>query len=213
MKILILGGLGFVGSSLAEKLYKKHDVTILTQTLNKITNIWNFKDKVTIIEKDLMSISEEDVEQSLTRYRRWDESPQDGENFYQIKAEMQAVMQNDFGVFRTGDFMSEGLNKLDTLQERLNNATLTDKSHVFNTARIEALELDNLMGTARATALSALTRTESRGAHSREDFKDRDDKNWIKHSVYYEDNNQIQFRPVNINPKYVEAFEPKERVY
>lgn len=158
-------------------------------------------------------VSEEDVEQSLTRYRRWDESPQDGENFYQIKAEMQAVMQNDFGVFRTGDFMSEGLNKLDTLQERLNNATLTDKSHVFNTARIEALELDNLMGTARATALSALTRTESRGAHSREDFKDRDDKNWIKHSVYYEDNNQIQFRPVNINPKYVEAFEPKERVY
>jgi succinate dehydrogenase / fumarate reductase flavoprotein subunit len=158
-------------------------------------------------------VTEEDVEQSLSRYRRWDESPIDGENFYEIKADMQKVMQNDFGVFRTGEYMTEGLNKLDALQERLNHATLTDKSHVFNTARIEALELDNLMGTARATALSALTRTESRGAHSREDYTERDDQKWIKHSVYFEDCDKMQFRPVNVNPKYVEAFEPKERVY
>ncbi len=159
------------------------------------------------------NITEDDIEISLSRYRRWDESPTDGESFYDIKAEMQQVMQNDFGVFRTGEYMTEGLNKLDDLQARLDNASLTDKSKIFNTARIEALELDNLMGTARATALSALTRTESRGAHSREDFKDRDDANWIKHSIYFEDSRKMQFRPVNINPKYVEAFEPKERVY
>lgn len=158
-------------------------------------------------------VAEEDIDQSLARYRRWDESDKGGENFYQIKTEMQQVMQSDFGVFRTGEFMEQGLNKLAALRERLDHASLADKSHAFNTARIEALELDNLMATAQATALSALTRTESRGAHSREDYKDRDDKNWIKHSVYFEAQDTIQFRPVNITPKYVETFEPKERVY
>ena len=162
---------------------------------------------------DMHYVSEGDIEQSLSRYRRWDESDKQGEDFYQIKAEMQQVMQNDFGVFRTGEYMQQGLTKLATLSERLEYATLSDKSHAFNTARIEALELDNLMATARATALSALTRTESRGAHSREDYKDRDDKNWIKHSVYFDDQDKIKFRPVNVSPKYVEAFEPKERVY
>ncbi len=158
-------------------------------------------------------VTDDDIEGSLQRYRRWDESSKDGENFYEIKAEMQKVMQSDFGVFRTNDDMQQGLIKLDELQGRLDNASLTDKSHSFNTARIEALEMDNLMGTARATALSALTRTESRGAHSREDFKERDDKNWIKHSLYYEEQAKIKFRAVNVSPKYVEAFEPKERVY
>ena len=158
-------------------------------------------------------VTDDDIECGLVRYRRWDESPKDGENFYEIKAEMQKVMQTDFGVFRTNDDMQQGLIKLDELHSRLNNASLTDKSHAFNTARIEALEMDNLMGTARATALSALTRTESRGAHSREDYPARDDKNWIKHSCYYEDQEKIKFRAVNVSPKYVEAFEPKERVY
>ena len=162
---------------------------------------------------EMSNITEDDIEMSLSRYRRWDESPKDGENFYDIKAEMQQIMQSDFGVFRTGEYMIDGLNKLDDLQARLDNASLMDKSKVFNTGRIEALELDNLMATARATALSALTRTESRGAHSREDYKERDDAKWIKHSVYFEDSNKIQFRPVNVSPKYVEAFEPKERVY
>jgi succinate dehydrogenase / fumarate reductase flavoprotein subunit len=126
---------------------------------------------------------------------------------------MQVVMQNDYGVFRRGEDMEAGISKLVQLRERLEYASLSDKTKAFNTARIEALELDNLMATAQATALSALTRTESRGAHSREDYPKRDDANWIKHSLYFEDNDAIQFRAVNITPKHVETFEPKERVY
>jgi succinate dehydrogenase / fumarate reductase flavoprotein subunit len=99
------------------------------------------------------------------------------------------------------------------LRERLAHATLVDKSEVFNTERVSALELDNLMATACATAKSALTRTESRGAHSREDYPQRDDKKWIKHILYLENEDSIDFRPVNVSPKYVEPFEPKERVY
>ena len=109
--------------------------------------------------------------------------------------------------------MESGLKRLHALRERLEHATLADKSHVFNTDRVSALELDNLMATAYATAQSALARTESRGAHSREDYPERDDANWIKHTLYFEQGEQIDFRPVNTSPKYVEPFEPKERVY
>ena len=109
--------------------------------------------------------------------------------------------------------MEEGLRRLGALRERLANATLSDKSLVFNTERVSALELDNLMATAYATAQSALARTESRGAHSREDFPERDDANWIKHTLYLEEEGRIDYRPVNTAPKYVEPFEPKERVY
>jgi len=109
--------------------------------------------------------------------------------------------------------MAEGLKRLHSLRERLNNAYLSDKSHIFNTQRVIALELDNLMATACATAKSALTRTESRGAHSREDYPDRDDKNWIKHTLYLEENDAISFRAVNVTPKHIDAFEPKERIY
>jgi len=98
---------------------------------------------------------------------------------------MQKVMQSDFGVFRTAKYMEEGLVQLRQLKERLKHAGLTDQSQVFNTARIEALELDNLMEVAYASAVSALTREESRGAHSREDFPKRDDKNWLKHLLYF----------------------------
>ena len=109
--------------------------------------------------------------------------------------------------------MEAGLKRLDELRQRLAHATLQDKSRIFNTERISALELDNLMETAYATAQSALLRTESRGAHSREDYPERDDAHWIKHIVYFSKDNYMDFRPVNTKPKYVEAFEPKERVY
>lgn len=158
-------------------------------------------------------VTDDDVEHALVRYRRWDDSKAGGESPYQIRSEMQQVMQSDFGVFRTGPMMEQGLEKLNELRERLQYASLTDKSHTFNTARIEALELDNLMATAHATALSALTRTESRGAHSREDYPQRDDASWIKHSVYFPDSDAIKFRPVNTSPKHIAPFEPKERVY
>lgn len=159
----------------------------------------------------LPEVSDSDLEQTLSRYNRW-EGTSTGESVAVIRTEMKAVMQEDFGVFRTEDSMQTGLGKLDTLHERLQNAALTDTSAVFNTARIEALELDNLMATARATALSAVTRTESRGAHSREDYPDRDDKRWLKHSLYHPDH-RMAFRAVNMTPQTVDTFEPIERVY
>jgi len=105
------------------------------------------------------------------------------------------------------------LSALIALKERLHHAVLKDKSSVFNTERIAGLELDNLMETAIVTAVSALTRTESRGAHSREDYPARDDKEWIKHVVCFESGKEVDYRPVNASPKYIEPFEPKERVY
>ena len=109
--------------------------------------------------------------------------------------------------------MESGLKRLHALRERLKNAKLDDKSQVFNTERVSALELDNLMATAYATAQSALARTESRGAHSREDYPERDDANWIKHTLYFEEGEVIDFRPVNTSPKHMAPMEPKERVY
>lgn len=162
---------------------------------------------------DAPYISDSDLDAAMARYRRWDNSAADGESPAVIRDAMQRVMQEDFGVFRTGSVMEEGLRRLDALRQRLAVASLGDKSQVFNTERIAALELDNLMATAYATAQSALARTESRGAHSREDFPGRDDANWIKHSLYFEEQDRMDYRPVNKTPKYVEAFEPKERIY
>lgn len=161
---------------------------------------------------DTPYVSSDDIAQSLTRYQRWQQST-DGESPAVIHDEMQRVMQEDFGVFRTGDIMKSGLERLRALRDRLANAKLLDKSEVFNTERVTALELDNLMATAYATAQSAYARTESRGAHSREDYPERDDANWIKHTLYFQDDDSIDYRPVNTSPKFVEPFEPKERVY
>ncbi len=157
-------------------------------------------------------VSDDDIEAALVRYQRW-ESNTDGENPADIRKEMQRVMQEDFGVFRTGEVMVKGLHRLEDLQNRLKQASISDKSMVFNTERLVALELDNLMSTAYATAQSALARTESRGAHSREDYPNRDDDNWIKHTLYFEENHKIDYRPVNVKPKYIKTFEPQERVY
>jgi succinate dehydrogenase / fumarate reductase flavoprotein subunit len=121
-------------------------------------------------------------------------------------------MHVDFGVFRSEDHMQEGLKKIEKLRERLQHASLADQSQIFNTARVEALELDNLMETAYTTALGALTRKESRGAHSREDYPKRDDKNWLKHLLIFNDG-KIDYRPVNMKPKSVPPLEPMERVY
>ena len=90
---------------------------------------------------------------------------------------------------------------------------LTDQSKVFNTARIEALELENLVDIALATVASALARTESRGAHSRVDHPLRDDVHWLKHSLYCKQTRQVDYKPVRIKPMTVEPFPPKERVY
>ncbi len=157
-------------------------------------------------------VSEDDLMPAMARYHRWEES-RSGESPAVIRDEMQRAMQEDFGVFRTGDVMEQGLERLHALRERLDNAYLSDKSKIFNTERVAALELDNLMATAYATAKSALARTESRGAHSREDYPKRDDANWIKHTLYVPEGEQIDFRPVNMLPHHIAPFKPQERVY
>jgi succinate dehydrogenase / fumarate reductase flavoprotein subunit len=119
-------------------------------------------------------------------------------------------MQDDFGVFRTAEYMQGGFKKLQDLQERLQYASIKDKSKCFNTSRIEALELDNLMATALSTAYLANERTESRGAHARYDFPERNDQQWLKHSLYFADGN-IAFRPINMKPLEVPAVELQAR--
>lgn len=156
-------------------------------------------------------VSQDAIEAAMQRLLRWEQSS-GKDSVADIRAELKKAMQNDFSVFRTKQVMLAGLENLKALRERLQQATLTDKSKIFNTAKIEALELDNLMAVAIATALSALTREESRGAHSREDFPARDDQNWLKHSLYFPDD-RMGTRAVNRQPERVPPFEPKERVY
>jgi len=138
---------------------------------------------------------------------------QEGEKASVLRAELQTIMQNHFGVFRRGDFMKEGIEKLKALRPRIENVQLSDTSNAFNTARIEALELQNLLEVAEATAVAAEWRTESRGAHAREDFQERDDENWLCHSIYLPQTQTVEKRDVNFTPKTREAFEPKVRTY
>jgi succinate dehydrogenase / fumarate reductase flavoprotein subunit len=161
---------------------------------------------------ELNYVTDEAIAAVLERTDRW-ESATSGESPAELRDAMQRVMQEDFGVFRINDAMERGLERLDDLRDRLQQACIKDKSAVFNTERIAAYEIDNLMATAYATAKAALARKESRGAHSREDFPERDDANWLKHSLYFLEEDTIDYRPVNRKPKYVEPFEPKKRVY
>lgn len=144
--------------------------------------------------------------------RRW-ENNQNGEDPVQIKKDLQQCMQLNFSVFREGKAMAEGLEQLKEIRERLKNARLDDTSKEFNTQRIECLELDNLMETAYATAVAANFRTESRGAHSRADYPERDDVNWLVHTVYRPEDESMVKRAVNMQPKLREAFPPKARTY
>jgi len=156
--------------------------------------------------------SQSDIEKAMVRLNRLNNSTE-GENVADLREELQEIMQNYFGVFRTGDFMREGVKKLEALRPRIGNVKLGDKSNAFNTARIEALELENLLEVAEATALSAEGRTESRGAHAREDFQERDDENWLCHSVYHPTERKLTKRAVNFAPKMVDKFEPMIRTY
>ncbi|WP_057831735.1 succinate dehydrogenase flavoprotein subunit [Colwellia sp. TT2012] len=156
--------------------------------------------------------SESDLEVSLARTNRWESSTK-GEDPVQIRKDLQQCMQMNFGVFREGEAMAKGMKELTEIRERLKVARLDDKSSEFNTQRIECLELDNLMETAYCSAKAANFRTESRGAHARQDFTERDDVNWLCHSIYTPETEAMSKRPVNMKPIHREAFPPKARVY
>jgi succinate dehydrogenase / fumarate reductase flavoprotein subunit len=159
----------------------------------------------------LRDAADDDVEAAMTRLRRLESN--DGERTAELRRELQTIMQNHFGVFRRGDYMGEGVDRLCQLRERIANVRLEDHSQAFNTARIEALELQNLLEVAEATAIAAEARTESRGAHAREDFPDRDDDNWLCHSLYLPETREVVKRAVNFEPRTRPAFAPKARTY
>ena len=153
-----------------------------------------------------------DVDRAMERLNKVNSS-ESGDDAAVLRKELQTIMQNYFGVFRDGEFMKKGRAELEALRPRVENIFLSDKSNAFNTARIEALELQNLFEVAEATAIAADERTESRGAHSRRDFPERDDENWLCHSIFDPVTKSLRQRQVNFQPKGMDAFQPAVRSY
>jgi succinate dehydrogenase / fumarate reductase flavoprotein subunit len=155
---------------------------------------------------------DEVLEPALARLARWERHGA-GESVEHLRQDLTRTMEEHCGVFRTEEVLKEGVAKVLALQQRLADVRLQDHSRVFNTARIEALELENLMEVALATIMSAQQRQESRGAHSRIDYPERDDVNWLRHSLYHREGGRIDYKPVRTKPLTVESFPPKPRVY
>ncbi|MFN0039150.1 MAG: succinate dehydrogenase flavoprotein subunit [Burkholderiales bacterium] len=136
-----------------------------------------------------------------------------GENVHEVGAEMRRIMQAHCGVFRFPDLLADGVAKIQAVAQRVARTMIRDKSRVFNTARVEALELDNLIEVAVSTLVSAHARKESRGAHDRSDFPKRDDAGWLRHSLWFKEGNRLDYKPVHMKPLTAEPIEPKIRAY
>ncbi|HTH94256.1 MAG TPA: succinate dehydrogenase flavoprotein subunit [Rhodocyclaceae bacterium] len=159
------------------------------------------------------------IDKTLARLNRL-ETQKDGADVHETRLAMQRVMQKHAGVFRFKDMLAEGVEEIMKVAEQAARTQIGDKSKVFNTARIEALEMDNLIEVAKATMVSANARTESRGAHVRDDAPDtpehpdgRDDVNWLKHTLWFSEGNRLSYKPVHLDPLTVESIPPKKRSY
>ena len=151
-------------------------------------------------------------EQTITRIAALDNSSS-GEYAQDVANDIRKCMQKYAGVFRNQELMDEGVRQMAMLTERAKHLWLKDKSEIFNTARIEALEVSNLIETANATMISAAARKESRGAHSHDDHQLRDDDHWMKHTLWYSEGNRLDYKPVQLKPLTVDSVPPKERTF
>jgi len=151
-------------------------------------------------------------QQTLERIAKLDNS-HSGEYAQDVANDIRKTMQKYAGVFRNQELMDEGVRQMAKLTERAKNLWVKDKSEIFNTARIEALEVANLVETANATMISAAARKESRGAHSHDDHQHRDDDNWMKHTLWYSEGNRLDYKPVQLKPLTVDSVPPKERTF
>lgn len=136
-----------------------------------------------------------------------------GEKVDELRRDLQQTVQRHAGVFRTDDVLKEGVEQIKALSERIAQTQINDKSQVWNTARMEALELDNLIEVARATLVSAEARKESRGAHASDDYPERDDVNWLKHTLYFKEDDRLVYKDVHKEPLSLDYIKPQKRVY
>ncbi|MDR6602654.1 succinate dehydrogenase / fumarate reductase flavoprotein subunit [Achromobacter deleyi] len=157
-------------------------------------------------------LPKEAVEFSLDRVNKL-ESRTSGEKTQDIGNAIRFSMQRHCGVFRTLELLNEGVTQIEDLAKQADSIYFKDKSKVFNTARVEALELANMTEVARATIKSAAARTESRGAHALDDHPTRDDENWLKHTLWYSEGSRLDYKPVQMKPLTVESFPPKARTF